>query len=105
HFLRLRLDAHAQLEIRRFAAVMAGMVKKVAPIAWAAFEDYSLYSVSFSLPELELLGWAMNSNIVLDKESWSNDYLRVLGIDMSKREIDEFFVKLQFVRSKPTKVD
>ena len=42
HFLRLRLDRHAQYEIRLYAEVMAQMAKAVAPIAYAAFEEYVL---------------------------------------------------------------
>jgi thymidylate synthase (FAD) len=53
HFLRLRLDGHAQYEIRCYAEVMAEMVKKVAPIAWSAFEEYVLYAKTFSKSELE----------------------------------------------------
>lgn len=48
HFLSLRLDAHAQYEIREYARVMADITKKVAPVAYGAFEDYILNGVSFS---------------------------------------------------------
>ncbi|MEN6371633.1 MAG: FAD-dependent thymidylate synthase [Armatimonadota bacterium] len=53
HFLKLRLDDHAQYEIRCYAEVIAEMVKKVAPIAWSAFEEYVLYAKTFSRSELE----------------------------------------------------
>ncbi len=55
HFLRLRLDPHAQLEIRLYAEIMADMVKTVCPVACEAFEDFILNSVTFSGPELEIL--------------------------------------------------
>lgn len=55
HFLKLRLDSHAQYEIRCYAEVMAEMVKKVAPIAWNAFEEHVLYAKTFSKSELEKL--------------------------------------------------
>lgn len=42
NFLRQRLDPHAQLEIREYAAAMAEIVKKVAPMAWGAFEEHVL---------------------------------------------------------------
>src|SRR5580692_8841624 len=38
HFLRLRMDAHAQYEIRAYAEAMALCAKAVAPIAYEAFE-------------------------------------------------------------------
>src|SRR5215203_1278843 len=42
HFLRLRLDAHAQKEIRDFATQVALCVQAVAPMAWEAFEEYKI---------------------------------------------------------------
>jgi thymidylate synthase (FAD) len=56
HFLKLRLDKHAQYEIRCYAETIAEIVKKVAPIAWEAFEEYVLYARTFSKSELEKLG-------------------------------------------------
>ncbi len=55
HFLGLRMDAHAQLEIRKYAEVMAEMTKKVAPSAWEAFEDYKLNAITFSTEELRVI--------------------------------------------------
>lgn len=51
HFLRLRLDAHAQHEIREFAKAVAECVKAVAPIAYEAFEEQVLNGVRFSKAE------------------------------------------------------
>ena len=42
HFLGLRMDSHAQLEIRSYANTIAEITKKVVPLAYQAFEDYSL---------------------------------------------------------------
>ena len=42
HFLHLRLDRHAQYEIREYAERIAWMTKLVAPIAFEAFEEYVL---------------------------------------------------------------
>jgi thymidylate synthase (FAD) len=55
HFLRLRLDDHAQYEIRVYAEAMAQIVRAVAPVAWEAFEDYTLHARRFSGPELGVL--------------------------------------------------
>lgn len=55
HFLALRLDDHAQYEIRKYAEVMADMVQKVAPIAFKAFEDYRLNAATVSSPVLDFL--------------------------------------------------
>ncbi len=55
HFLRLRLDWHAQFEIRLYAEKLAEIVKAVTPLAYEAFEDYQLNGVAFSRQELQIL--------------------------------------------------
>jgi thymidylate synthase (FAD) len=55
HFLRLRLDAHAQKEIRDFAQQVAVCAKAVAPYAWEAFEEYKLHGASFSRTEIDIM--------------------------------------------------
>lgn len=52
HFLELRLDLHAQWEIRQYAIVMADMVKLLCPLTWEAFQDYRLESVRLSRLEI-----------------------------------------------------
>ncbi len=51
-FLHLRMDAHAQYEIRVYAEAMADCAKAVAPLAYEAFEEHVLGSVRFSRAEL-----------------------------------------------------
>ncbi len=53
HFLALRMDAHAQWEIRQYAQVMAAMARAVAPMAYEAFEQYRLNAACLSLESLE----------------------------------------------------
>jgi thymidylate synthase (FAD) len=55
HFLRLRMDPHAQKEIRDYANRVAECVMAVAPMAWEAFEEYKLHGSSFSRTEVDLL--------------------------------------------------
>ncbi len=55
HFLKLRLDSHAQYEIRAYGEVMATMAKAVAPIAYEAFEEHILYAVKLSRSSREKL--------------------------------------------------
>lgn len=41
HFLALRMDPHAQAEIRAYSAVISDeIVRRWCPMAWEAFEDY-----------------------------------------------------------------
>jgi thymidylate synthase (FAD) len=51
-FLLLRLDAHAQMEIRAYAEVLMKIGKKVCPIAFGAFEEHVLNGVRFSKSEM-----------------------------------------------------
>ncbi|HXY47148.1 MAG TPA: FAD-dependent thymidylate synthase [Thermoplasmata archaeon] len=51
HFLSLRLDPHAQEEIRLYAAEIAKMARVVCPIAFQAFEEFELQGISLSRRE------------------------------------------------------
>lgn len=56
HFLKLRMDKHAQLEIRQYAQTIGNKIVKLwVPLTWEAFEDYRLGAQSFSSLELALL--------------------------------------------------
>jgi len=49
HFLRLRMDTHAQQEIRDYAKVIGEqVVAKWCPFAWEAFLDYQFHSVGLT---------------------------------------------------------
>jgi thymidylate synthase (FAD) len=55
HFLRLRMDSHAQYEIREYANVLGMMAKRVAPIAYEAFEEHVLFGARLSMREVEAI--------------------------------------------------
>ncbi|MDP2600395.1 MAG: FAD-dependent thymidylate synthase, partial [Deltaproteobacteria bacterium] len=55
HFLQLRLDPHAQKEIRVFAEAMARFVKQKCPIVWESFEEHILFANKLSKNEGALL--------------------------------------------------
>src|SRR5689334_10044478 len=55
HFLSLRMDPHAQQEIRDFASAMFALIRPIVPIAAEAFLDYRLNAVSLSGLEVEAL--------------------------------------------------
>lgn len=61
HFLKLRLDSHAQYEIRAYGEVMATMAKAVAPLAYEAFEEHILYAVKLSRSSREKLQKVLES--------------------------------------------
>ena len=90
HFLQLRLDEHAQYEIRVFGEAMAKIIKDAVPISYQAFEDYQLCAMSFSRPELD----------ILSKNQWPMSKEKVAGavsVIANKREREEFLEKLKKV--------
>jgi len=61
HFLNLRMDHKAQLEIRKYAETIGEeIVQKWVPMAWKSFMDYRHGSVSLSSDEVKVLS-LMNS--------------------------------------------
>ncbi len=55
HFVHLRMDRHAQKEIRAYAEVVFDLASKVCPVACEAFEEHIAGSVRFSKREMEAL--------------------------------------------------
>ena len=55
HFLKLRLDPHAQYEIRVYGEVMFDIARRVCPIATEAFDEHIRGAVRFSKTEFEAL--------------------------------------------------
>ena len=60
HFLKLRLDSHAQYEIRVYAQVILEMCRKVAPMATESFINHMNEGVSFSGEEMRALREVMD---------------------------------------------
>lgn len=64
HFLRLRMDAHAQEEIREYAIKIGHEIVAVwCPLAWEAFLDYRVQSVQLTKLEariIQLIGSGRN---------------------------------------------
>ncbi|WP_254509562.1 FAD-dependent thymidylate synthase [Anatilimnocola floriformis] len=55
HFLSLRMDPHAQKEIRDYANAMFALIQPIVPIAAEAFLDYNLHSMRLSRLEIDAL--------------------------------------------------
>lgn len=74
HFLQLRMDPHAQQEVREYAHVMAEVVKVWVPVAWRAFEDYRLHAVTLSALDIQVLGALLadqDINQIVDEVGWT----------------------------------
>lgn len=98
NFLRLRMDSHAQLEIRSFANSMFEIVKGICPVACEAFEDYILHAKRFSRMEMELLRELVTTDtdgFLCQADETRDDYIRVgKPHSMTDREWKEFLAKL-----------
>lgn len=92
HFCRLRLDSHAQHEIRVMAQAMFDAVTPFFPLATEAFEDYILKTKTLSRMEQQLLSTMLSST-----NSPSLDEAKHLG--MSEREHREFVRWIQTLTS------
>lgn len=96
HFLKLRLDPHAQEEIRQYATIIAGIVEELFPETWQAFVDYKLSSVTFSFPEQRLLQNLLTNYAKTSSGGFIGFQLMeadVSATGLSQREVDEFTEK------------
>ena len=66
HFVGLRSDSHAQFEIRVFSDAMASYIKKVAPHAWEAYQDYAVNGMRFSSIEQKILETKLPQRVLGD---------------------------------------
>ena len=98
HFLGLRMDSHAQGEIREYATIIGEqIIAPLFPLVWEAFQDYRMGGVFLSrqdIQAIQCLGVSTNCDIeeVLDQgweelpEGWDNS---------RSRERNEFLAKLK----------
>lgn len=84
HFLKLRMDSHAQFEIRVYADLIGSVVKDWVPMAASAFEEYKLNSLSFSKRELMMLH-SMMQGLPFNTDT----------LGFSAGELHEFHLKLE----------
>jgi thymidylate synthase (FAD) len=86
HFLRLRMDSHAQMEIRVYAEVVASFVREWCPVAYEAFDHYRLNGETFSQGEMDVLRALVQAREI-------EEGLKVLDVGLSAREQQEFLAK------------
>jgi len=55
HYLQLRMDSHAQKEIREYANAIYTLVEPLVPITMKAFTDFRVNAMHLSGPEIESL--------------------------------------------------
>ncbi|BBC80127.1 FAD-dependent thymidylate synthase [Acetobacter orientalis] len=84
HFLALRLDPHAQYEIRAYAEVMLKVLHAWLPQTATAFEEYRRGAVTFSASMMKVVR-RMLAGETVERE----------GTGLSKREWDEMMATLK----------
>lgn len=85
-FLGLRIDSHAQAEIRDYATAMLALLREIVPITVEAWQDYELDSVRLSRLEVQALkdaisgqGTRLGTDNKREQAEWA-EKARVLGL-------------------------
>jgi thymidylate synthase (FAD) len=100
HFLSLRLDSHAQEEIRRYAAELSAIARAVAPVATEAFEEFQLDGVELSRREQRAIRALLDgATPEAACASAGLPLTREDGKPMSTGEGIEFLAKLERIRA------
>lgn len=112
HFLSLRMDGHAQLEIRTYANAIGKIVKTLYPVLWEAFEQYRLNAMTMTQLDIEVVQKMIASvaayikqQVAENDKTWSYVAPYPIGLFLQScpdawsgeknRERDESLAKLQ----------
>ncbi|MXY31511.1 MAG: FAD-dependent thymidylate synthase [Gammaproteobacteria bacterium] len=99
HFLTLRVDDHAQWEIQEFGRVMAGMLKRVAPMSFEAWVDYQVCGDKLSRMELEALATLVapgeDGGLEVREGGGALSFEELRGMGMAPREVRELVGKIR----------
>ncbi len=91
HFLSLRLDAHAQLEIRVYAEAMANFTRAWVPMCFEAFDDYRRQGLHLSRLEVAALSRILDG---ADQDQ------ACTAAGLKGREAREFAAKIASIKSR-----
>ncbi len=103
HFLRLRMEKNAQLEIRKYAEIIGNeIVSRWVPLTWEAFMDFSMNSTNFSSKEMDILKFIYMNNLQAAKEvAEESGWLRIKdGSFIKSLERTEFEQKMDILNIK-----
>jgi thymidylate synthase (FAD) len=79
HFLSLRMDSHAQLEIREYATTIGNeIVAKLFPLTWGAFQDYRLNAINLTARDIEMI--KQINSVVQDGELYLDSFMKSNGL-------------------------
>jgi thymidylate synthase (FAD) len=92
HFLRLRMDDHAQEEIRVYASVIGEqIVAKWVPLVWEAFTDYRREAMYLSKLEIAIV-----SAMAEGRSDRAGEVFQSIASKRERREIEQKLLKLGF---------
>lgn len=105
NFMGLRSDPHAQWEIQAFSDVICGIVQRLCPLSFEAFQDYQQTAVTFSQVEMQAIRLVAAHHV--SPIAWENppDFVKgpvdtlMTDYGCTGREVAEFWDKLK-VRGK-----
>ncbi|MCX7797400.1 MAG: FAD-dependent thymidylate synthase [Melioribacter sp.] len=95
HFLALRMDTHAQYEIRSYAKVIGyEIVARWCPLAWEAFLDYQMNSITLSANEIKIINALVKNNFeealkIAENLGWLNKIDNRLTKNRERNEFEE----------------
>jgi len=96
HFLNLRVDRHAQWEIQEYGRVMAGMLKRAAPLSYEAWIDFDVCGARLSRGDLDALRRlvAPSGDGLVAKPNAAVTAPELEKLGLSKRAVRELLQKL-----------
>lgn len=96
HFLQLRMDPHAQREIRQYAETIGHqIVRPLFPLVWEAFIDYRMEAMMLSRLDREVIaGLAAAGHVPATEEQFLAATSELWPADKRSRERDECREKL-----------
>ena len=104
HFLTLRVDDHAQWEIQEYGRVMAGMLQRVAPLAYEAWLDYNVLGTRLSFAERSALAKLLRPDqdgIAVRAGASGLNRAELGELGLAGREVRELLAKIE----SPTRPD
>lgn len=89
HFLRLRMDDHAQKEIQECSVAMFELIKPIVPLACEAFLDYRVNAVTLTGPEVKALQTGSKDHLSKGERTEYDKKCQQLGLTGSTTSVAE----------------
>ena len=84
HFLRLRMDDHAQKEIHECSRIIFDLIKPIVPLACEAFIDYRVNSLTITGPEAQALRTGLVDHLSKGERREFEEKCQSLGLQYTK---------------------